>query len=61
MEMLDKRTLDKMPEDERKQYEKELLKHLPDCSDKCDLVDVEVLMTKISLRGKPEDPQENSQ
>ena len=35
MEILDKRAVDKMTVDERKQYEEEILKHFPDCSDKC--------------------------
>jgi endogenous inhibitor of DNA gyrase (YacG/DUF329 family) len=64
MEIIDRRTSDKMPEDERKRYEEDILKHLPDCSEKCESVDINLLMSKISLRDKqekpPEDPQENS-
>ncbi len=61
MEILDRRTLDKMPEDERKRYEEDILKHLPDCSEKCESVDMNLLMSQIPLKGRKEDPQEESQ
>lgn len=59
MEILDKRAVDKMQEDERKRYEEETLKHLPDCSDKSEFIDTELLMSKIPLRSKNKEPQEN--
>ncbi|KPJ59249.1 MAG: hypothetical protein AMJ42_02130 [Deltaproteobacteria bacterium DG_8] len=59
MEVLDKRAIDQMQEDERKRYEEEILKHLPDCSDKCEFVDSELLMSKIPLKSKDEEPQGN--
>ena len=59
MEIIDKRTVDKMQENERKRYEEEILKRLPDCSDKVEFVDIELLMSKIPLRSKKEEPQGN--
>ena len=59
MEILDKRALDQMQEDERKRYEEEILKHLSDCSDKCEFVDTELLTSKIPLRSKNKEPQGN--
>jgi len=61
MEIIDRRTLDKMPEDERKRYEEDILKHLPDCSEKGESVDMSLLMSQIPLKGRKEDPQEESQ
>jgi len=58
MEIIDKRILDKLPEDERKQHEEGILKHLPDCSEKCELVDIDLLMAQIPLRSKKEESQE---
>jgi len=59
MEILDKRVVDQMQEDERKRYEEETLKHLSDCSDKSEFVDIELLLLKIPLRSKNEEPQGN--
>ena len=52
MKIIDKRIVDKMQEDERKQYEEEILKHLPDCTEKYELVDIKLLMSQIPLRSK---------
>ena len=59
MKIIDKRILDKLPEDERKQHEEEILKHLPDCSEKYELVDIDLLMSQIPLRSKKEESQED--
>ena len=59
MEILDKRAVDKMTVADRKQYEEEILKHFPDCSDKIEFIDTELLMSKIPLRSKKEEPQGN--
>ena len=61
MEIIDKRVVDKMQEDERRQYKEEILKHLPDCSGKGELLDTNLLMSKIPLRSKKEKPQENAE
>ncbi len=61
MKIIDKRMANKMREDERKQYEEEILKHLPDCTEKYELVDIELLMSQIPLRSKREATQEKSQ
>ena len=61
MKIIDRRLLDKMPEHDRKLHEEEALKHLPDCSEKCELVDVELLMSQIPLKGRQEVPREESQ
>jgi len=61
MGIIDKRIVDKMQEDERKRYEEEILKHLPDCSGKGELLDTNLLMSKLPLRSKNEKPQENAE
>ena len=58
MKITDKRIVDKMQEDERKQYEEEILKHLPDCTEKYEPVDIKLLMSQIPLRSKKEESQE---
>ena len=59
MELLDKRIVNRMQENERKQYIEETLKHLPDCSEKSEFVDIELLMSQIPLRSKKEEIQES--
>lgn len=61
MEIFDKRAVKQMQENERKRYEEETLKHLPDCGDKCEFIDIELLMSKIPLRSKNEESQGNSE
>lgn len=55
MKIIDKRIANKMQENECKQYEEETLKHLPDCSEKYEVVDIKLLMSQIPLRNKRED------
>lgn len=61
MKTIDKRIVNKMQDNERKQYEGETLKHLPDCTEKYELVDIELLMSQIPLRSKREEIQEDIQ
>jgi hypothetical protein len=61
MKIQDRRILDKLSEDERKHYEEETLKHLPDCSEKREIVDVELIMSQIPLKGRKEKSQEEPQ
>ena len=61
MKIIDRRILDKLPEHERKLHEEEILKHLPDCSERCELVDVALLVSQIPLKGRQEEPQEELQ
>ncbi len=61
MKMIDKRTVNKMQEDEHKQYEEEILKHLPDCTEKYELVDIKLLMSQIPLRSKRKVAEEETQ
>jgi len=61
MKITDKRIVDKMQEDERKQYEEEILKHLPDCTEKYEHVDIKLLMSQIPLRRKREVTKEETQ
>jgi hypothetical protein len=69
MEVLDKRTVNRLQEDELIHYQEELLKHLPDCSEKGERVDCELLLSQIPSRNNPaalqedagEDSQEESQ
>ena len=56
MKMLDKRIASLMQEEEFTHYTEESLKNLPDCSDKCEYVDIEMLMSQIPLRNKKEVP-----
>lgn len=59
MENLDKRAVDRMQEDKRKQYMEETLKHLPDCGEKCEFVDIELLLSQVPPRSGNKEPQEN--
>lgn len=61
MKIIDKRIVHKMQEDEHKQYKDEILKHLPDCSEKCELVDITVLMSQIPSRNQRETTEEEIQ
>ena len=58
METFDRRIVDKMSENERKRYEEEIIKHLPDCSEKCELVDIELLMSQIPLKSNKAETEE---
>jgi len=55
MKIIDKRIANKMNFDECKQYEEKTLKHLPDCAEKYEVVDIELLMSQIPLRNKREE------
>ncbi len=59
MKLIDRRTVDKMTKEERKQYEEVLLQHLPDSSGKCEHVDSKLYVSKILLRDKPGTSQNN--
>ncbi|MCK5009551.1 MAG: hypothetical protein KAS98_03640 [Deltaproteobacteria bacterium] len=61
MKIIDKRIVNQMQEDECKQYEEETLKHLPDCTEKYETVDIELLMSQIPLRSKREETEEETQ
>ena len=65
MDILDKRTINRMQEDEVHNYQEELLKQLPDLSEKCEQVDVALLLSQIPSREKqetlPEEEQASSQ
>jgi len=61
MKTIDKRTVNKMQENERKQYEEEILKHLPDCTEKYELVDIKLLMSQIPFRSKRKVTEEETQ
>jgi len=56
MKMIDKRIAHLMQEEEFKHYAEESLKNLPDCSDKCEYVDMKLLMSQIPLRSKKDAP-----
>ncbi len=56
MKILDKRIVNLMQKEEFKHYAEESLKNLPDCSDKCEYVDIELLMAQIPSRNKKEAP-----
>jgi len=56
MKILDKRIANLMQEEEFNHYAEESLKNIPDCSDKCEYVDIELLMSQIPLRNKKETP-----
>ena len=56
MNILDKRIANLMQEEEFKHYAEESLKNLPDCSDKCEYVDIELSMSQIPSRNKKEVP-----
>ena len=59
--LLDKRISNLMQEEEFKHYAEESLHTLPDCSDKCEYVDIELLMSQIPLRHKQADSEEDIQ
>ena len=61
MKIKDKRILDRLSEDERKRYEEEILNHLPDCSEKREIVDIELIMSQLPLKGRKGKSQEESQ
>ena len=61
MKIIDKRIVNQMREEEHKQYEEETLKHLPDCIEKYETVDIELLMSQIPLRSKREKTEEETQ
>ena len=65
MEVLDKRIVNRLQEDELIHYQEELLKHLPDCSEKSERVDCALLLSQIPSRNNPaalqEDAREDSQ
>ena len=52
MHILDKRIVKRMQADEMQNYQEELLKQLPDLSEKCEQVDVALLLSQIPSRGK---------
>jgi hypothetical protein len=54
MDTLDKRIINRMQEDEVQQYQEELLKQLPDLSEKCEQVDIALLLSQIPSREKQE-------
>ena len=61
MKTIDKRIVNKMPDNKRKQYEGDMLKHLSDCTEKYERVDIELLMSQIPLRSKREKLKEDIQ
>ena len=69
MDTHDKRIINRMQEDEVQQYQEELLKQLPDLSEKCEQVDIALLLSQIPSRekqvalpdGEEESLQETSQ
>ena len=60
MEVLDKRIVNRLQEDELIHYQEELLKHLPDCDEKAERVDCELLLSQIPSRNNPEALQEDA-
>ena len=54
MNMIDKRIVNRMQEHESQHYQEELLKQLPDLSEKCEQVDVALLLSQIPSREKRE-------
>ena len=69
MDILDKRIINRMQEDEVQHYQEELLKQLPDLSESCEQVDIALLLSQIPSReqrealpdGEEESLQETSQ
>jgi hypothetical protein len=65
MEVLDKRIVNRLQEDELRHYQEELLKHLPDCAEKAERVDCALLLSQIPSRNNQaelrEDTGEDSQ
>lgn len=54
MNMIDKRIVNRMQVDDSQHYQEELLKQLPDLSEKCEQVDVALLLSQIPSREKRE-------
>ena len=54
MDILDKRIINRMQEDEAQHYQEELLKQLPDLSEKYEQVDIALLLSQIPSREKRE-------
>ena len=54
MHKLDKRHVKRMQADESQNYQEELLKQLPDLSEKCEQVDIALLLSQIPSREKRE-------
>ena len=54
MHILDKRIVKRMQADEMQNYQEELLKQLPDLSEKCEQVDIALLLSQIPSREKRE-------
>ena len=54
MDILDKRIINRMQEDEVQHYQEELLKQLPDLSENCEQVDISLLLSQIPSREKRE-------
>ena len=54
MDILDKRIINRMQEDEAQHYQEELLKQLPDLSENCEQVDISLLLSQIPSREKRE-------
>lgn len=55
MKVFDKRIVNRMSFEERMQYEEEIHTKLPDCGDKCEHIDIELLMAQIPLRERKEE------
>jgi hypothetical protein len=60
MKVLDKRLLGRMQEDERRQYEQELSKHLPDLLEVSEFVDTHLLTAQLPSRKQKANGQEES-
>lgn len=54
MHILDKRIVKRMQAEESQNYQEELLKQLPDLSEKCEQVDIALLLSQIPSREKRE-------
>lgn len=52
MDTLDKRIINRLQEDEVQDYQEKLLKQLPDLSEKCEQVDIALLLSQIPSREK---------
>jgi hypothetical protein len=60
MKVLDKRILGRMQEDERRQYEQELSKQLPDLLEFSEFVDTHLLAAQLPSRKQKEPAQDES-
>lgn len=60
MKTIDKRIVHQMQEDERSQYEGDILKHLPDCAEKYERVDIQLLLSQIPLRSKRKEAEDET-